>query len=749
MGQYNKAVLTAAGEKLIARALAGEIKLGITQAKTSDYAYPDSTDLKSLKDMQGIKQTVRDPETTVLNETMIQTRVLFSNEEIASTYYIHNIGLYALDGTEEVLFCIVTAEIPDEMPQYNGVASTSYIYNIQNVVKEGGELNITVNPSGTATIQDVTERVDSTGGDISETVIETLDTIEDKYPLPAAGENVKRFFGKVLTFLRNIRPLTGDITLYVSANTGSDDTGNGSELNPYASVTKALSVIPKDLNTKTATVQIADGIYTEDVVVAGFHSGALIVRSNTPDAINEDCVIKAMLIHSCNGNIEIRGISIQEDTTQNAIELAFVSQCSFIYISLVKSNAEKIGVSVWASKIRIYNSKISNHNYAIMLQQNSQVYSENNGGINNHQAVGNFTGSIISCVGFQPLGTSTSVFGLGSLSISNYGAQIGTLSSDIILYVATTGSDATGDGTSEKPFKSIQHAIDIIPKDLNGYSATIDVSAGTYPENLFVLGFHSGSLNLYSDTKDTLADTCRVNAITISKFGAGYLRVNGFNFIATSRETVVVTGSYGVYFYYCQSTAPSTYTAMQINESSCSIHGCKVTNRNHGASFSNSVGMSSNWSESTNNTVGISSFNGARVTISGPQPTGTANMLQGTGGMFVYDNGTQISGLISSGLSCTWGTIYGGYIRHGNLNGVAMVTIQIGVNLTTNLSIGTAYYISGFPRPTHDTAVNCNVAIGNLYLVASTGQIRIELMAGQSLYAGNAIVFNCTYMTNS
>lgn len=203
MGQYNRAVLTTAGENLIARALAGEIKLNITKAKTSDYVYPVGTDLKSLIDMKGVRQSVLEPETKVVNETMIQTRVLLNNEGIASNYYIHNIGLYATDGTEEFLFCIVTAEIPDEMPQYNGVASTSYIYNIQNVV-EAGELTITVNPAGIATIWDVMERVDSDGGDISETVIGTLENIEDKYPSPAAGESIKVFMGKIVKFINDL-----------------------------------------------------------------------------------------------------------------------------------------------------------------------------------------------------------------------------------------------------------------------------------------------------------------------------------------------------------------------------------------------------------------------------------------------------------------------------------------------------------------------------------------------------------------
>ncbi|WP_313583369.1 tail fiber protein [Lacrimispora sp.] len=197
MGQYNKAILTAAGENLVARAVAGEILLNITKAKTSNYKYPDSTDFKALTDMQGVKQVMDSPETKVLNDDLIQTRTLFGNEKIQTTYYIQNVGLYAMDGTEEVLFCIVTAATPDEMPQYNGVASTSYIYNVQTVVQEAAEIHITVHPSGIASIQDVMERVKSDGGDISETVIETLENVDEKFPIPSKGERVKVFLGKV------------------------------------------------------------------------------------------------------------------------------------------------------------------------------------------------------------------------------------------------------------------------------------------------------------------------------------------------------------------------------------------------------------------------------------------------------------------------------------------------------------------------------------------------------------------------
>lgn len=527
MGQYNKAVLTAAGERLIARTLAGEIQLNITKAKTSNYIYPAGTDFKSLTDMQGIKQTVSGPTTAVYNDTMIQTRVLFSNEEIVSTYYIYNIGLYAMDGTQEVLFCIVTAETPDEMPQYNGVASTSYIYNIQNVVQDAAQLNITVNPSGTATIQDVLERVDATGGNISETVIETLDTVDDKYPIPAAGESVKRFFGKVLTFLRNIKPLTGDITLYV----------------------------------------------------------------------------------------------------------------------------------------------------------------------------------------------------------------------------ATTGSDITGDGSQANPFKTIQYAINNISKDLNGRIATINVASGSYPELVTITSFRNGILFLNSDTNGTIADTCKVNAIKVQYCGA-VININGFNCIDASSRVISIYDCLCTNILYCQSTVTSSNDGIYYGASNGYVLGCKIANRASALYANAGMAHSSSWDTgSINNTTGLISINGAIISKFGAQPSGTNREWQSSG-QLINQNGTQISDLITSGLSCTWGTISGGYFRHGSTNGHAMITIQLYIFTTTAITAGTPYYINGFPLA---DAMNVAVAFApqnvvyNCYLEST----RIYLMPSANIGAGAGLLFNATYKTIS
>lgn len=210
MGQYKKSTLTAAGERLVAQAIGGEIKLNITKVKTSNHQYPDGTNFKSLVDMDGIVQTMVGPKTAVYNDTLIQTRALFSNEEVKETYYIHNIGLYAMDGSEEVLFSISSATTPDEMPKYDGVAPTTCIYNIQNTISETSSVSLTINPAGYASIADIMEldekKVDKTG-DISETTINALDepATDVQFPVPVAGESTKTFLGKVKKFFEDTK----------------------------------------------------------------------------------------------------------------------------------------------------------------------------------------------------------------------------------------------------------------------------------------------------------------------------------------------------------------------------------------------------------------------------------------------------------------------------------------------------------------------------------------------------------------
>ena len=71
-----------------------------------------------------------------------------------------------------------------------------------------------------------------------------------------------------------------------------------------------------------------------------------------------------------------------------------------------------------------------------------------------------------------------------------------TLTAHATVYVAKTGSDTDGDGSSAAPFLTIQKAIDSLPKFLGGFNATISIGEGTYDERISINGFCGGRLNI-------------------------------------------------------------------------------------------------------------------------------------------------------------------------------------------------------------------------------------------------------------
>ena len=62
------------------------------------------------------------------------------------------------------------------------------------------------------------------------------------------------------------------------------------------------------------------------------------------------------------------------------------------------------------------------------------------------------------------------------------------------VYVSTAGSDTLGDGTAANPYATIQKAINSLPKNLNGFDATINVAAGTYNEDVLISRFSGGNI---------------------------------------------------------------------------------------------------------------------------------------------------------------------------------------------------------------------------------------------------------------
>lgn len=104
----------------------------------------------------------------------------------------------------------------------------------------------------------------------------------------------------------------------------------------------------------------------------------------------------------------------------------------------------------------------------------------------------------------------------GALQINNISKAVNkvALMENVTLYVSKAGSDVTGDGTSGKPFATITMALAMVPKNLNGFNASIRIlDGGTYDEKVLVCGFHGGMLKIYLYA-DITVKTFRVEAST-------------------------------------------------------------------------------------------------------------------------------------------------------------------------------------------------------------------------------------------
>ena len=134
MGVYNAAVITTAGEGLIAQAVRGT-EIQWTYMRSSSTAV--TSDLKGMTAIPDVQQTAAITDALVYNNSTVQVTARFSNTGISAPYYIRTVGIFAqLDNTCEGL--IPMSELPgyfvyDERTM--SVRSGSLVYRVGDRVK--------------------------------------------------------------------------------------------------------------------------------------------------------------------------------------------------------------------------------------------------------------------------------------------------------------------------------------------------------------------------------------------------------------------------------------------------------------------------------------------------------------------------------------------------------------------------------------------------------------------------------------
>ena len=129
-----------------------------------------------------------------------------------------------------------------------------------------------------------------------------------------------------------------------------------------------------------------------------------------------------------------------------------------------------------------------------------------------------------------------------------------TLTKSVTLYVSTSGNDTTGNGTSAAPYKTISKALSTIPKNLGGFSATVNIAAGNYDEVVTVNYFHGGNIN-FAGTGTATIDGLSVSSsrvvverkFTIDAVGATAINLVRGAILIANEAVVVNAAATGVY----------------------------------------------------------------------------------------------------------------------------------------------------------------------------------------------------------
>lgn len=202
-------------------------------------------------------------------------------------------------------------------------------------------------------------------------------------------------------------------TLYVNVTTGNDSTGDGSSSSPYATITKALSVLKKTLYTDVK-IRIYPGNYSAEgtISIENFTKHYLILSAfdgtNDVTTPGDSYIVYKINANSCD-KVQIQGLKISYD--QAGDYGIFATNTRFGYFIGIKNNDNTavnngFGVTV-NSDVYLENCLCANKDVVVSCNYGSRVSSVNwnVGSTGNRIGLWAHGGSIIFKYGAQPTAT--------------------------------------------------------------------------------------------------------------------------------------------------------------------------------------------------------------------------------------------------------------------------------------------------------------------------------------------------------
>ena len=209
------------------------------------------------------------------------------------------------------------------------------------------------------------------------------------------------------------------------------------------------------------------------------------------------------------------------------------------------------------------------------------------------------------------------------------------LTGDVTVFVATTGSDQTGDGSSAAPYATIQKALDSLPKWLDGYTATIDITDGTYEGRVSIDGFQGGTLVVGIADRTVTVRGVRVTGSSVVKLNISNIvrteSVVGSLLALSSGSMVHINNRFSIDALNAAVTGvvvETGSTLMVTDEAIFIVHNCGY----NAIYASGGSRVSLSGIAGSGNAVGLRAETGAMISFSSRSLTGTTENITATGG---------------------------------------------------------------------------------------------------------------------
>lgn len=201
------------------------------------------------------------------------------------------------------------------------------------------------------------------------------------------------------------------------------------------------------------------------------------------------------------------------------------------------------------------------------------------------------------------------------------------LSNTLHYYVSPTGSDSN-DGSADKPFATIQHAIDQIPF-ICYHTVTISIANGTYSSFDFKGRVGGGYIEINGESADgVILDNFTLTGLTINT------EVRNMTLKSNSQKHVIVSGCSRIKLKNLKSISATTQNeGFFVEYSNVYMNDCEISNKNTAIySFIGSNILVQGCSGS-NNTTALMALYGGAIAKDNNTITGTTQENAGIGGV--------------------------------------------------------------------------------------------------------------------